>query len=136
MKSSEKRTLKERFLSISTWAWVIFIVAVGAADTVRRYVFGGGCLMMDIFDFPCPACGMTRATLCAMTFQFKRAFEYNPAFWVVPLCGICLIMSFADKKRARLWGMIFAVLIAILLAIWVVYRIIMQVPLENAPAPL
>ncbi len=136
MKSSEKSTLKERFLALPIWFWLIFIAIICAADAIRRFVFDGGCVMMDILDFPCPTCGMTRASLCAMTFQFKRAFEYNPAFWVFPLCGICLIMSFADKKRARLWGIIFSILIAILFITWIVYRIILRAPLANSPMPL
>ncbi len=129
MKSSEKRSLKECFLALPIWFWIIFIAVVGLADTVRRTVFNGGCLMMDILDFPCPTCGMTRAMLCLMTFQFERAFQYNPAIWTVPLCGICLVMAFADKKRAKLWGIIFGVLIAVLLVTWIVYRIIMRIPL-------
>ncbi len=129
-----KNSIKERFLALPLWFWMVFAAIIAVVESIRRFCFNGGCLLMDIFDFPCPTCGMTRAMLCVMIFKFDLAMKYNPAFWVAPLCGICLIMSFIDKKHPKIWYGIFAFLILVLISVWVVYRIILGVPLEKVSA--
>ncbi len=113
------------------WFWVIFVTVIGTAECVRRFAFGGQCLLMDIFNFPCPTCGMTRATLFAMMLRFDISIKYNPAFWTAPVSGICLIMSIFDKKHPKLWITLFFVTITILFIFWIVLRVIMRVPIPT-----
>ncbi len=126
-----KRSFKERFLALPIWFWVIFAAALGTAECIRRFCFGGGCLLMDIFSFPCPTCGMTRASLCAILLRFDLAFKYNPVFWTAPVSFLCVTMAFADKKHKKLWLGIFTVMIAVVLVAWIMLRIIMRVPIPS-----
>ncbi len=126
-----KTSLKDKLIALPLWFWITFAAVIGAAECVRRFCFGGGCLMIDIFDFPCPTCGMTRATLCAMMLRFDLAMSYNPVFWTAPVSGVCLIMAFADKKHPKLWLGLFATAIAVVFVTWIVLRVIMRVPIPN-----
>ncbi len=121
--------LKERIIALPMWVWLTFAAIVGGFEIFRRSYFGGGCLLLDIFDFPCPSCGMSRALICALLLKFDLAFSYNPAFWVVPLCGICLIMAFADKKHPHLWVTLFFIFVSIVILVWLILRVIMGVPI-------
>jgi hypothetical protein len=41
------------------------------------------CLFKNIFDFNCLGCGITRAILSAIHFDFDKAFQYNKLFIIV-----------------------------------------------------
>ena len=43
------------------------------------------CLFKHFFGLECIGCGMTRALLCALQFDFRAAFAYHPMFWAMPL---------------------------------------------------
>lgn len=103
---------------------VIAVIAVlsVAAELIRRFVFGGGCLLKDIFGISCPSCGMSRAFWCALNLDFRAAFYYNPAFWTVPLMllsGIMIIVEKNHRKRKIFWSVSLAVLLIIFLGVWV-----------------
>ena len=46
------------------------------------------CPARTIFNMDCPGCGLTRACLSALRFDFKAAFEYHPLF---PLFGAWMV---------------------------------------------
>lgn len=50
-----------------------------------RYFLGGTCPFYQIFDAPCPSCGLTRAWIAAFHLDFCSAFEYNFMFFSVPV---------------------------------------------------
>lgn len=130
-KKTEKNILSRvisKITSLPVYVLVIIGVISVAAELVRRFVFGGGCLMKDIFGVACPSCGMSRAFLCVMRLDFKSAFHFNPAFWTFPLMCIFGALLIADKHpknrmRRRIWGISFAAMVFIFLAVWV-YRLI------------
>ena len=41
------------------------------------------CLFKNIFGYDCYGCGITRAILSALHFQFDNAFQYNKLFVIV-----------------------------------------------------
>ncbi len=43
------------------------------------------CIFKHFLNVECLGCGMTRAILSAIKFDFKVAFMYHPMFWSVPL---------------------------------------------------
>lgn len=59
------------------------------------YLFHIPCPFKAIFSIPCPGCGMTRAYLSLLSFDFVKALEYNPMFWSVP---VLLVFYFFDGR--------------------------------------
>lgn len=47
---------------------------------VTTLTIGSACPIRILFGLPCPACGMTRACLAALTFDFAKAFYIHPLF--------------------------------------------------------
>jgi len=58
-------------------------------------LFHISCLVKSIIGIPCPGCGLTRATLAFLRFDFKAAFSYHPLFW---LATPFLILALYGKK--------------------------------------
>lgn len=52
----------------------------------------GLCPIRNITGLPCPGCGMTRAFLAVARFDFARAFEFHPLFWLIPLIFLIYLL--------------------------------------------
>lgn len=72
------RRLKQDIRNIK-WA-IIFLIAFFLFLFI---IWGSICPLVCLTGFPCPACGLTRAGLCLLTFHFRRAWEIQP--WIYPL---------------------------------------------------
>ncbi len=57
------------------------------------------CLFKMVTGFPCPGCGLTRAFLSILHFDFKASFFYNPSWPVVIL--IVLVIFFSPTKLGK-----------------------------------
>jgi len=51
------------------------------------------CLFKHFLNIECPGCGMTRAVLSALKFDFIAAFTYHPMFWSLPLIYLYLLFD-------------------------------------------
>ena len=109
----------------------------GAAELLRRalscigalfvawlvlYLLDIGCIFRFMTGVPCPGCGMTRAWLAALRFDFAAAVAYHPLFWVVP---IAFVLAFVREettsgKVKRGIDIVIAVLCVLVVAVWVV----------------
>lgn len=79
---------------------------------------------------PCPACGMTRATLALLSFDPTRAFSLHPLVFVAaPLFGVATLLgawSFVregevrfSRSFARFFGPAFVLLMLVMIAVWI-----------------
>ena len=68
----------------------IFVMIGMLIYTAVLYVFQLGCPILKITRMPCPGCGMTRAWLAVLRFDFVAAFSYHFMFWSVPV--LCLFL--------------------------------------------
>jgi hypothetical protein len=70
------------------------------------FSFTAGCPFLLVTGIPCPGCGMTRAILSALRFDFTAAFGYHPLFPLVILCAAVLIVRIGyyciTKSKTRL----------------------------------
>lgn len=48
-------------------------------------LFYGKCLFKELFNIPCPLCGITRAYKSLLELDIRQAFNYHPLFWFIPL---------------------------------------------------
>ena len=51
------------------------------------------CFFKRFFGISCPGCGMTRAVLSAIKFDFASAFSYHPMFWSLPIMYIYFLFG-------------------------------------------
>lgn len=58
-----------------------------------------GCPIRAISGLSCPGCGMTRATLAALRFDFKDAFYYHPLFFLSPLMFLLFLFEGFIKPK-------------------------------------
>ena len=76
------------------------------------------CPMKLFFDIPCPGCGMTRAIISLLKFDFKASFTYNPLaiFVILALVYYIFIRKFAKipSKFEKLYLVLLAVSLVVL----------------------
>lgn len=96
------------------------------------------CLLFLIFEIPCPiryftgnrcaGCGMTRAFLEALKFNFSDAFIYHPLWFSVPIFMAALAFFFLKRMKKC----VYITLIVFCILMFTVYfiRIYMKLPFE------
>jgi hypothetical protein len=99
-----KIVLTERqkiFRSISTLI-LLFVIPIIVVLLPEDYFDKGKsiCLSKLIFNQECYACGISRACLHLINFNFERAFEYNMgSFLILPIFGILWLSWIRDEKK-------------------------------------
>ncbi len=76
----------------------ITILAAFLAYAVLLYVLPISCPILEITGIPCLGCGMTRALLSAIKFDFRAAFSYNFMFWSIPIVATGILFDLAFMK--------------------------------------
>ncbi|MCH5300593.1 MAG: DUF2752 domain-containing protein [Ruminococcus sp.] len=70
------------------------IATAGAAVVIIFcYIFDISCIFLTLFGFPCISCGMTRAWLAALRFDFFAAFAFHPMFWAIPILYLYILFD-------------------------------------------
>ncbi len=94
----------------------IIITLIIAVFIALLYFSGIGCVYRYFFNVPCPGCGMTRAFICLLKFDFKGALEYNFMIYSMPLV---YAMFLTDGKlfRKKLLNYIVMFLVGVLFLI-------------------
>ena len=89
---------------------LVGIVLITLLLVMIQKVLNISCFIRYLFHIPCPACGMTRAWIAALHFDFEKACYYHPLFFTVPM--IILYVSLYDSKyRSRVFDRIIYVII-------------------------
>ena len=83
MEKLKDKKLKEKLISC---AWILGAILV-------MYIFKIPCPFKWLFKIDCPGCGITRAYISLLHLDFRQAFAYNHAFWVVPICGVFYLLD-------------------------------------------
>lgn len=83
------------------------------------------CLIRVITGFPCPGCGLTRATFALLVFDFKGAFFFNPmVFLVWPLLFLLAYLFLSKKFQMKKFSPLFISFGIIMIAVFIVRMII------------
>ncbi|SFG28437.1 Protein of unknown function [Lachnospiraceae bacterium C7] len=97
--------------------YTLFIYSLGVCFIgLILHITNIGCPIKFVTGCSCPGCGMTRAWLNVLHFNFSTAFYYHPLFWVLPL--LIPIMLFQDRINPKIYKFI---LFLVLLLFIVVY---------------
>ena len=71
---------------------------------VANYFFGYICPSMVFIGLPCPGCGLTRAALSLMRFDFQKALYFNPMiFFALPLIALYVFMYLKNWDLGKLF---------------------------------
>lgn len=81
-------------------------------------ILGIGCPIKFVTGISCIGCGMTRAWLSVLHFNFKDAFYYHPAFWIPPF--ILILLCLKNKKSEKYYKIFMFTSIAIFVIIYFV----------------
>ncbi len=95
-----------------SWWKTKFIVSLAYLGLVALlYTLGLSCIFQSIFGISCPGCGMTRALLAALRFDFKAAFSFHPMFWSMPILYLYFLLD-DGIFPAKIWDKILLCAIA------------------------
>lgn len=110
--------MKQKFARCLQKYQVLIIIAVAVVLFYAvMYALGTTCLVKYFTGVSCPGCGMTRACLSALRFDFSAAFYYHPLWIVMPPLAVLLIFLWAKRKTKAFC----AVLVLFFLALIGVY---------------
>ena len=110
----------------------IFFILLFLAYVIVTYCLHiNNCLLKLTIGFPCPGCGMTRACISIMKFNFKDAFMYNPVVFLLPF--IFWIIIFKERPIIKKIYNCKAMWIAILLLVIVTYILRLVFVYPNIP---
>lgn len=70
------------------------------------------CVFLWLTGYECLGCGMTRALLSAINFDFVSAFHYHRMFWSVPILGLYVLFD-GKLFKNRILNISVLVLIAV-----------------------
>ncbi len=66
--------------------------------TISLKLIGITCPLYELFHLPCLTCGMTRAMIACLHFDFKLALYYHPLVFTLPIL-LCYFLN--DFKLAK-----------------------------------
>lgn len=107
---------------------------VVSVDFYRKYKSGiealaaiaALCFAMFLLDIPCPikwftgvscpGCGMTRAWLRVLHFDFHGAWGFHPLFWIVPVAAAAAL--FLRKRFPAAWKGFVSVVVALFIVVY------------------
>ena len=93
-------------------AVVVFVVYA----VIVNLVFHAFCPVVIFCGFPCPGCGITRATMCLLTGRLKQAWQLNPVVFAVtvPAVYFCVNRYLLGRKAAGIKWLIAAVFVLLI----------------------
>lgn len=101
-----------RFAIIAIFLYFIF---------TQLLFFGTVCPFRILFNFPCPACGLTRASISLLCGNFIQAFQYNitVVFWWI-LIILFIIDRYFYKLKFKVFPTLFIIVGILTLLLYVI----------------
>ena len=78
----------------------VAVAAVLLYAVAVNLIFHAFCPLVILSGFPCPGCGVSRATLCFMTGRWQSAWQMNPVIFPIVLFAayFCLCRYLLGRK--------------------------------------
>lgn len=98
-KSMIKMLFNEFTKNFKSYFWFILIISIYLLYFAIYHHGETNCLVKRTIGFPCPGCGMSRASIYFITLQFRKAFYFHPFVFVMPF--IFIVVFFKNLKFVR-----------------------------------
>lgn len=83
------------------------------------FALGISCPIKFLTGISCPGCGMTRATVSALTLRFDMAFYFHP-LWPFLIPAVCLMVILKLKNRNVAFGITLGISVSALIVAYIV----------------
>lgn len=93
---------------------IIYILSI---TILVLFYYLAGCPIRWLFGFTCPSCGMTRAAISLLKFDFVSAYGYHPLVFLLPVFAIIYCVRNRLSKRTQ--TIFLSVFIAIFLVVYI-----------------
>ena len=100
---------------------ILSITSVAAVYAVMM-LLGVTCPIKFLTGVSCPGCGMTRAFLSAIRFNFADAFHYHP-LWICVIPAFGTLFYLKKYKKARAFNIALTIMCATMISVYL-YRMI------------
>ncbi len=104
---------------IKNLKYKIFITVMLLIYALVLYVSPISCVILELTGVECPGCGMTRALVSAMRFDFRGALSHHLMFWSVPLLYLCFLLDGKLFKNKYLNTLFYLLILAGFLVNWI-----------------
>ena len=98
----------------------VIVTALYLAAVTVLYLSPISCIFIELFGIRCIGCGMTRALLCALRFDFASAFNYHAMFWSVPVLFLYFLFDGNLFKNKAVNRAVFIVIAVGFIINWIV----------------
>jgi hypothetical protein len=96
---------------------LIFAIGVLIYVLLLR-LFDSTCIILSLFGFICPGCGMTRALISVLKLDFAAALSYHPLVFLMPL--VILYFLFDGRLFGKVADLtVISLMVLSFLAVWV-----------------
>ncbi len=92
----------------------IYIAMIGIMQAL-----GISCVFRYFLGFTCPGCGMTRAVISALRWDFVAALEYHLMFWSVPILYLYFLFDGNLFKNKLLNRGVFTIIVVGFIINWI-----------------
>lgn len=101
--------MKHKLIKNDRISKILSLVLAIAVLVIFYYLVG--CPIRWISGITCPSCGMTRAAISLLKFDFASAFNYHPLIFILPIIAIIYcIRNHLTKKTQTIFLFIFIAL--------------------------
>ena len=96
-----------------------YVIAFAVTLLLYSIMFGFGitCPIKYLTGLSCPGCGMTRAILCLLRFDFSGAWFYHPLVFALPIFALAYIF-FAVKRNKKAQNITLIVIATVFFAVY------------------
>jgi hypothetical protein len=95
---------------------------------ILNIIFGTVCFSKILFGIPCPACGITRATILLLTGHFRASVQMHPLLLLIIFSGIFLLFIKKILKNYILFIKIYVIICLVIFVIFYIYRMRLYYP--------
>ena len=80
-------------LKITNLRYKLIITLIISLYAFILYISPLSCIILKLTGIRCPGCGMTRAIISALSFNFRDAFSHHFMFWSLPILYLCFLFD-------------------------------------------